>query len=56
MSDLDRGVSVIEYAVDMNSVEGLVLAQRIAALPQLTAHQRDLLNKILANQPQWSPI
>jgi hypothetical protein len=55
-SDLDRGVSVVEYAVAMSSGQGLELAQRLAALPQLTSNQRDMLNKILANQPQWSPI
>jgi hypothetical protein len=54
--DLDRSVSVVEYAVDMNCEPALDLALRLAALPHLTHHQKNLLNKILANEPQWTPL
>ena len=56
IAELDRSVRVVEYAVDMNSSQALGMALRLGGQPQLTRHQKDLLNKILANQPQWAPL
>lgn len=55
--DVDRCVSVVEYAADMNCGPlALSMALRLAGLPQLSRRHRDLLNKILVNEPQWAPL
>jgi hypothetical protein len=34
----------------------LGMAQRLCERPQLARHHKDLLNKILASEPQWAPL